>query len=104
MPKPNETHEPALTSWVESANRQGTDFPIQNLPFSVRRRRGSAETGRGGVAIGDQVLGLAAMARLGVFGGLAGDALNPLMALPRALRVGSPDAQRLATCLVPEGP
>lgn len=29
----NETHDPNLKSWVESANDPDTDFPIQNLPF-----------------------------------------------------------------------
>ena len=29
----DETHDCALTSWVESANDPATDFPIQNLPF-----------------------------------------------------------------------
>ncbi len=55
------THDPDLKSWVESANEPGTPFPIQNLPFGVFRRRGSKETPRGGVAIGDQVLDLAAV-------------------------------------------
>jgi fumarylacetoacetase len=27
------THAPDLRSWVASANTEGTDFPIQNLPF-----------------------------------------------------------------------
>jgi len=31
----NETHDPNLKSWVESANDPNTDFPIQNLPFCV---------------------------------------------------------------------
>jgi fumarylacetoacetase len=62
----DETHDPALRSWVESANREGADFPIQNLPFGTFRRRGE-ERARLGVAIGDSVLdagavfGLAAM-------------------------------------------
>lgn len=30
----NETHDPNLKSWVESANDPNTDFPIQNLPFA----------------------------------------------------------------------
>jgi fumarylacetoacetase len=46
---------------VESANEPGTDFPIQNLPFGVFRRKGSKEAPRGGVAIGDQVFDLAAL-------------------------------------------
>ena len=32
------THDPALRSWVESANEPGCDFPIQNLPFATFRR------------------------------------------------------------------
>jgi fumarylacetoacetase len=55
----NETHDPALSSWVSSANSGSTDFPIQNLPFCVFRRRGSGETWRGGAAIGDQIVDLA---------------------------------------------
>ena len=56
MQQINETHDPALRSWVESANVPATDFPIQNLPFGVFRRRGSDEPFRGGVAIGDQIV------------------------------------------------
>jgi fumarylacetoacetase len=55
------SHDPGLISWVESANEPGTDFPIQNLPFGVFRRKGSKEEPRGGVAIGDQVFDLAAL-------------------------------------------
>jgi fumarylacetoacetase len=55
------THDPGLKSWVESANEPGTEFPIQNLPFGVFRRKGSKETARGGVAIGDQIFDLAAL-------------------------------------------
>ena len=53
------THDPSLRSWVESANQPG-DFPIQNLPFGVFRRRGREESGRVGIAIGDQILDLTA--------------------------------------------
>jgi fumarylacetoacetase len=52
------THDPALTSWVDSANAAGCDFPVQNLPYARLRRRGSGEPWRTGVAIGDQVLDL----------------------------------------------
>lgn len=51
------THDPALTSWVASANDPSTDFPIQNLPFG-RFRVGNDPEWRIGVAIGDQVLDL----------------------------------------------
>jgi fumarylacetoacetase len=82
----NETHDPSLTSWVGSANGGNSDFPIQNLPFCVFRRAGSSEAWRGGVAIGDQVVDLAALG--GVFDGAAASAaslgaqasLNALMA------------------------
>jgi fumarylacetoacetase len=116
----NETHDPALRSWVASANAPGSDFPLQNLPFAVFRRRGSAEASRGGVAIGDQIVDLAALASADVVSGLAQDAaragaqpsLNALMALgpaawsalrlalSRALRAGAADRARLEACLV----
>ncbi|MGH7619149.1 MAG: fumarylacetoacetase [Gemmatimonadaceae bacterium] len=54
------THDPALTSWVESANDPETDFPIQNLPFGVFRRRDTDAAPRVGVAIGDQIVDLTA--------------------------------------------
>ncbi len=57
----NATHDPRLRSWVESANDPATDFPIQNLPFGVFRRKGTQEAPRGGVAIGDQILDLASL-------------------------------------------
>jgi fumarylacetoacetase len=55
------THDPGLKSWVESANHPASDFPIQNLPLGVFRRKGTKEKPRGGVAIGDQILDLAAL-------------------------------------------
>jgi fumarylacetoacetase len=55
------THDPGWKSWVESANEPETDFPIQNLPFGVFRRKGTKEKPRGGVAIGDQIFDLAAL-------------------------------------------
>ena len=85
----NETHDPTLSSWVASANLPGNDFPIQNLPFAIFRRKDSAETFRGGVAIGDQVLDLAALSSKNVLNSDAqqallaasGSALNDFMAL-----------------------
>jgi fumarylacetoacetase len=63
----DETHRPDLRSWVDSANDPATDFPIQNLPFGVFKRRGSAELAHVGVAIGDQILDVTAAARAGAF-------------------------------------
>ncbi|MGT2460169.1 fumarylacetoacetase (plasmid) [Cupriavidus basilensis] len=51
------THDPALCSWVDSANDPSIDFPLQNLPFG-RFRYGGEPQWRIGVAIGDQVLNL----------------------------------------------
>jgi fumarylacetoacetase len=51
----DQTHDPALKSWVESANQPGTDFPIQNLPYATFRRPGEERT-RLGIAIGDLLL------------------------------------------------
>ncbi|MDD2729483.1 fumarylacetoacetase [Malikia sp.] len=118
----NETHDPALHSWVASANAAGCDFPVQNLPFASFRRQGSSEPFRGGVAIGDQIVDLAAVAAAGLFTGEASVAaqagaqpqLNALMALgqpawsalrlalSRALRAGAPEQAALRACLVPQ--
>jgi fumarylacetoacetase len=57
----NQTHDPARTSWVTSAQGH-TDFPIQNLPFGIFRRRGTSDRPSVGVAIGDQILDLAVSA------------------------------------------
>lgn len=62
----NETHDPNLKSWVESANDPNTDFPIQNLPFckfGTQRKRRFSNTQYGsefglGIVIGDQILDL----------------------------------------------
>ncbi|WP_431283745.1 fumarylacetoacetase [Humitalea sp. 24SJ18S-53] len=87
------THDPALRSWVASANGHA-DFPIQNLPLGVV----DPAAPRGAVAIGDMVLDLAVAAT--VLDGAARDAalagagatLNPLLALGtearKALRAG----------------
>ena len=58
------TNDPMRTSWVASANDPATDFPIQNLPFGVFRRRGSGEQARVGVAIGAMVFDVTAAAAL----------------------------------------
>lgn len=55
----NETHDPNLKSWVESANDPNTDYPIQNLPFCVFRLNGEDDDAmHPGVLIGDGVLDL----------------------------------------------
>jgi fumarylacetoacetase len=51
----DKTHDPQLNSWVESANRPGCDFPIQNLPLGVFQAAGETRA-RMGVAIGEFIL------------------------------------------------
>ena len=64
--KINETHDPSLKSWVESANDPNTDFPIQNLPFGQCRTNDSKRGNFVGVPIGEFVLDLAGCAREGL--------------------------------------
>lgn len=117
----NETHNPALRSWVASANSSETDFPIQNLPFGVFRRAGSNEHFRIGVAIGDQILDIHLAQQAGIFAevtnsalanALAASSLNALMnlgngvssqvrvALSKALREGASAQEKLVGALV----
>ena len=118
----NATHHPALQSWLDSANRPDTDFPIQNLPFGVFRRRAGGERFRGGVALGDQVVDLGAAELRGLASGVVAQALeacgeptlNTFFALGRGswsalraflsevLRAGSPHAARLRAVLAPQ--
>jgi fumarylacetoacetase len=85
------THDPALVSWVESAQGH-PDFPIQNLPFGIFHRRDDKDDpspARVGLAIGDFVLDLTACHDEGWFTGaadragtaLAAPTLNPLLRL-----------------------
>jgi fumarylacetoacetase len=111
--KLDESHDPALLSWIESANDSATDFPVQNLPFGVFRRD-FEERPRVGIAIGDQVLDCLAAARAGCFAALGplvddalqswslnalltlgrGDARAVRLAASRLLRHGTPEARR----------
>mgnify|MGYP001615353055 CR=1 FL=1 len=59
----DETHDPNLKSWVESANDPATDFPIQNLPLCAMIHYDEDESHRHlGVVIGDQPLSFARIA------------------------------------------
>jgi fumarylacetoacetase len=116
------THDPALRSWVASANDPAADFPIQNLPYGRFRRRGSDEPWRIGVAIGDQVLDLKLASEqcpwprdtADLLAPLARGDLNAFMdrgpaarrtlrgALSQALAEGSEQGPFLELCLVPQ--
>ncbi|WP_220814315.1 fumarylacetoacetase [Pseudomonas paralcaligenes] len=118
----NHTHDVNARSWLESANAPSTDFPIQNLPFAVFRRSGTQEAFRGGVAIGDQVIDLAALSSGSLLEGIAlqaaraaaQPALNDFFALGpaawRALRhalfallqEGAAQAVAMRACLAPQ--
>ena len=63
----NSTLDPALKSWYASANEPNTDFPVQNLPLGVFRRRGSNEQPRVGMAIGDSILDISACLAANLF-------------------------------------
>jgi fumarylacetoacetase len=86
----DETHDSKVQSWVESANVAGSDFPVQNLPFGVFRRRNAGSEARVGVAIGERILDLAGMQSEGLLAdesvrlaanACSSDSLNSLMAL-----------------------
>ncbi len=98
-PALDETHDPAVRSWVESANDPGSDFPIQNLSLGVFRRRDGGGEPKVGVAIGDRILDLDGMQSEALLAednlrlalnACASSSLNALMALGsgprRALR------------------
>jgi fumarylacetoacetase len=117
-PALNETHDSASISWVASA--QASDFPIQNLPYAIFRRKGTKENFRAGVAIGDSVLDMAAAAEAQAFSGdtqaaitlLKQSSLNAFMnlgaaswtdvrlAIFRGLKAGSPLQAKLRGCLI----
>jgi fumarylacetoacetase len=111
------THDPSRRSWVLSANGH-TEFPVQNLPHGVFTPSGESVP-RGGVAIGDEILDLAAAQGAGLFSGEAARAsalaaapsLNGFMAAGPASRValrrrliealtdGAAEQATLAPCL-----
>jgi fumarylacetoacetase len=62
----NHTHDPERTSWVDSANN-GSDFPIQNLPFAIFRMKDGDDNFRAGVAIGDQIIDMMAVHEQKIF-------------------------------------
>ena len=122
MSQINETHDINLTSWVESANIKGCDFPIQNLPFAEFRTKNTNEEFRGGVAIGDQVIDLAKLSHLNIFTGDAKTALDAAsestlntfmglggqywsalrLALSKALREGAQQQKEMQSTLIPQ--
>jgi fumarylacetoacetase len=121
MVRYDDTHDPHARSWVSSANGHA-DFPLQNLPLGVFTSLGDALP-RGGVAIGDYVLDVAAAHQAGLFSGDAahaaelaiGPRLNRFMAaggdarqalrrrLFALLAEAAPERQALEPKLLPAG-
>lgn len=84
MPYPiDQTHDPKLESWVESANDPNTDFPIQNLPLCafLEESAGNMQAAvvmmsgnpmlrsfgaKIGVRIGDRILDLSQCGQMGL--------------------------------------
>lgn len=91
LPSIDFTHDPARTSWVDSADGH-PDFPLQNLPLGRFDRQGSGP--RMGVAIGDRVVDLAALAGTGLLGPVA-EPLRDGLAHPQGL-LGLAPSDRLA--------
>ncbi len=116
----NKTHDVTLKSWVLSAQAEGSDFPIQNLPFGRFQIAAKKDGWRIGIAIGDQILDLRqalsdmtwepSIAKM--LAPLAVGDLNAHMAesaanrsafraaMSAALSAGSPHQSSLAACLV----
>jgi fumarylacetoacetase len=104
----DETHDPRLRSWIESANEPTTDFPIQNLPFGIFRRLDQPHTTHVGVAIGDKALDLHECHKAGLLSGddptlsaylgpldlSRQDAVNLRQVLSRLLRDGNEEIQK----------
>lgn len=65
------THDAGIKSWLASANEPDCDFPLQNLPYAIFRRKGHAEEFRAGIALGDHVIDLTALLRERCLSGLA---------------------------------
>jgi fumarylacetoacetase len=86
----DETHDARTTSWIVSANGHA-EFPLQNLPLGIfsPSAGGDGSGPRAGVAIGDEIVDLAALCSIGLLRGEAehaaraatGASLNALFAL-----------------------
>ena len=104
-PVPRKESRTLMTSWVQGAD--GGDFPVQNLPFGIFSHAPSGRDPRVGVAIGDSVLDVRALASEGLLDGcdcasvFGGHTLNAFMARPRHER--SAVRERLTDLLARSG-
>ena len=101
----DQTHDAELRSWVQDANGH-PDFPIQNLPLGIFRAFNGAV--QGGIAIGDHILSLRALAASGLLEGQAlvaceaadGETLNRLLGLGAGYRT---ELRRAVSALLAQG-
>ena len=117
----NSTHDAERQSWVSSANGHA-DFPIQNLPFAVFKRKEGKEVFRVGVAIGDDIVDLAQLEKCKLFNtstqkslkSCSQNSLNKFMSmgvdawselrlvLSDGLTKGSALEKTISSCLIPQ--
>ena len=119
----DETHDQSARSWVETANLEDGDFPIQNLPIGVFTTR-DHRAPRIGVRVGDEVVDLVRLLDTRLMNidtnedeALRQPTLNSWMALGRRSsstlrrslfellhsRTVGPTREAVSTCLVPLG-
>jgi fumarylacetoacetase len=79
---PDASHDAARSSWVDSANQDDTDFPVQNLPYGLAR---TSEGAACVVAIGDQALDLGRLTINGLLPELDGVRIDEEVRLNRLL-------------------
>ena len=90
----NETHDPNLKSWVESANAPDTDFPIQNLPFcEFNYQTKDTSVWSVGVLIGDFILDLNKCIRDGILNEFADSSGIEILALESLVNAQINNAQ-----------
>lgn len=83
------TNDPSVSSWVNVTS--DSDFPIQNLPYGIFST--STKSKRAGIAIGNEILDLVEVAKLGHFNDIINDAstvfsqdkLNPFISLGKEI-------------------
>ena len=98
-------NDPKLKSWVEV--KPESDFPIQNLPFGIFKTR--ERDARAGVAIGEYILDLSAVAKAGLLDSIPFDkkvlvqnTLNDFIALGKSIT--NAVRERLSDILNTENP
>ncbi len=78
MPDVDHTHDPALVSWIQSANDEASAFPLQNLPWCAFHRQDEDETcARSGVRLGEALVDVEVLAEAHFFDDIIDEAPEP---------------------------